>query len=45
MHLTPQIYEVKTDRTEGRNSSTIIFGDLNTLLSIMDGLSRQIKKK
>ena len=37
----PKIYEANIDRTEGRNSSTIIVGDFNTLLSIMDKITRQ----
>ena len=42
---SPQIYETITDRTEERNSSTIIVGDFNTLLSIMDKTSRQMINK
>lgn len=36
----------KTDRIEGRNSSTTIVGDFNTVLILMDRATRQkISKK
>ena len=43
MHLAtePKIYEAKIDRTEGRNSSTMIVGYFKTPFSIIDRTSRQ----
>lgn len=38
---TLKIYEAKIDRTEGRNRSSIIVGDFNTSLSIVDRITRQ----
>ena len=38
--LSPKIYEAKIDRTEVRNSSTIIMGYFNTPLSILHRINR-----
>lgn len=43
--MTVKIYDGKNDDTEGRNSSTIIVGDLNTCLAIIAGTSRQKMSK
>lgn len=41
LHLTSKIYKARTDRIEGSNSSAIIVGDFNTLLAIIDRITRQ----
>lgn len=38
-NISPKIYETNTELK--RNSSTIIVGDFNTLMSIMDRTARQ----
>ena len=39
--MTIKIYEAKTDRIEGRNSSAVIAGDFSIPLTTMDRTTRQ----